>query len=102
MVIECLLCWWGGLSPVPIFFDVADLHHHSRTTHARSEYHAQEIIAAPWIAVGFTYQASFTETGELVLVYPYLPRESDERTDSDPVREAMSLVSVAPQRTLWA
>ena len=102
MVIECLRCWWNGFAQVPVFFDAADFNHHGWISHQLPRYEVQEVIAAPWIAVGFTYQASFTETGELVLVYPYLPRESDERTDSDPVREAMSLVSVAPQRTLWA
>ena len=85
---------------MPIFFEVADLHQHNRIAHA-SEYELQEIIATPWIEVGFTYQASFTDAGELVLACPYSPKETEVFANADPVREGMNLVLATPQRMLW-
>ena len=102
MVMECLRCWWNGSSPVAVFFDVADLHRHNRISHALFEYQLQEIIAAPWIAVGFSYQASFTETGDLVLASPRSSPDAESSTGFDPVRETVSLEPATPQRTLWA
>ena len=81
MVMECIRCWWDGLSTVPVFFDASNLLHHNRTTHPSSEYEVHEVIAAPWIAAGFTYQASFTETG-------------------DHIRRGMDLPLAMPQRML--
>ena len=46
MVIECLRCWWNGLSPVPVFFDAAEFHHHKRISHQLPEYEGQEVILA--------------------------------------------------------
>ena len=100
MVIECLQCWWNGSSPVPVFFDAVDLHRHDRITHTPSEYQLQDIIAAPWIEVGFTYQAAFTDAGELVPAYPYSPKETEVFANADPVREGMNLALATPQRML--
>ena len=101
MVLECLQCWWNGRSPVPVFFDAADLDRHKRASHSLTVYDVQERLAAPWIAVGFTYQASFTETGNLLLAYPWLPSESQVGATHEPVLQAMSLASAASQSTLW-
>ena len=100
MVIECLRCWWNGLSPVPVFFDAADFHHHKWISHQLPEYEVQQVIAAPWIAAGFTYQAAFTDAGELVLAYPYSPKETEMFAYADPVREGMNLALAASQRML--
>ncbi len=101
MVIECLQCWWNGQSPVPVFFDVAELHRHNRIIHQPNVYHGQELIAAPWVAVGFTYQAAFTETGELVLAHPWPPEEREAPTTSAPVLPAVSAASAVPSIMLW-
>ena len=101
MVMECHRCWWIGLSPVPVFFDAADFHNHQWLSHQLPEYEAQEIIAAPWIAVGFTYQAAFTDAGELVLACPYSPEETEVSANADPVGKDMNLALTTPQRVLW-
>ena len=101
MVIECLRCWWDGLSPVPVFFGAADFRHHEWISHRLPEYEVQKVIAAPWVAVGFTYQAAFTDGGELALDYPYSPKETEAVANADPVREGMSLALATPQRMLW-
>ena len=100
MVIECIRCWWDGLSSVPVFFDASNLLHHNRTIHPSSEYEVHEVIAAPWIAVGFTYQASFTESGDLVLVYPCSSKETGVSANSDHIRQGMDLPLAMPQRML--
>ena len=63
---------------------------------------ARQISATTnWIAVGFTYQAAFTDGGELVLAYPYSPKETEAFTNAGPVREGMNLALATPQRMLW-
>ena len=101
MVIECLQCWWEGVSAVPVFFDAADLYRHERASHSPTMYAVQEMLAAPWIAVGFAYQAAFTETGELVLAHPWSPEDHEAPPTSDPALRAMARPSAAAQPTLW-
>ena len=88
MVIECLRCWWNGFAQVPVFFDAADFHHHGWISHQLPRYEVQEVIAAPWIAVGFNYQAAFTDSSDIILAYPYSPKETEVVANTDPVREA--------------
>ena len=101
MVIECLRCWWNGLSPVPVFFDAADFHHHRWISHQLPRYESLAVIAAPWIAVEFSYQAAFTDSTEIILAYPYSTEETEVVANADPVWEGMNLALATPQRMLW-
>ena len=79
-------------------FDATEFYRHMLISHQRPMYDVQGAIAAPWIDVGFTYQAAFTETGELVLSYPRPPQA--EEAPTDPVLPPISRASTASERML--